>query len=75
MVSRVGTNQLNQLVDIYLIKKKNTQGQWKPHNFEAVDIYLTLLYSFFFKIFIDLLNGDLTKKGFKLKRILTFFLH
>lgn len=27
----------------------------------------------FFKNFIDLLNGDLTKKGFKLKRILTFF--
>lgn len=31
------------------------------------------IFIFFFSIFIDLLNGDLTKKGFKLKRILTFF--
>lgn len=28
---------------------------------------------FFLKIFIDLLNGDLTKKGFKLKRNFNFF--
>lgn len=38
--------------------------------------YLSYPFIFiFFLIFIDLLNGDLTKKGFKLKRILTFFLH
>lgn len=73
-VSRIGTNQLLYITCWYLFIHflKIDSRSRETHNFGTGDIYLYFLYFMFLKSIFNWCTHYELKKGFELKRILTF---